>query len=142
MRLTEKLDELARYCADLDSIMPSDYRTYADLKTKAACERYFEKIVEAVDAAFLMIKENRRQIPEEDKQAFTTLAAQGIIDEMLASRLREAKGMRNIIAHEYGVVDDEMVYHAITEEVLRDAASFFTALRTKAGSVKAQRRRQ
>ena len=28
--------------------------------------------------------------------------------------------MRNIIAHEYGKIDDELVFHSITEELEKD----------------------
>ena len=69
-----------------------------DPKTKAACERYFEKIIEAVvDLAFLIIKEQGLKLPEEEKEAFDILALEKIIDKELAEKLKDAKGMRNIM---------------------------------------------
>lgn len=131
MRLAEKLAEVNRYCGELESMLPADFTSYAaDIKSKAACERYFEKIVTAVmDAAFLAIKKEHLTLPEDEKQAFDILSRAGIISAALATRLKEAKGMRNILAHEYGVVDDQLVFHAITDEILRDAHEFVAALR-------------
>ncbi len=36
--------------------------------------------------------------------------------------------MRNIIAHRYGEVDDELVFAAIKEELERDAQAFILSL--------------
>lgn len=32
--------------------------------------------------------------------------------------------MRNIIAHEYGKIDDAIVFHAVTEELITDVRNF------------------
>lgn len=88
------------------------------------------KIIEAiVDLAFLVIKEKGFRTPEEDKEAFDILAEEKIISEQLAQKLKEAKGMRNIIAHEYGRVDDRIVFESITEELVRDAKEFLKNIR-------------
>ena len=130
MRINDKIDEIKRYLDELISIVPEDFRKYAsDYKTKAACERYFEKIIEsAVDLAFLVIKENSFKIPEDDKAAFDVLATEKVIDISLAGRLKDAKGMRNIIAHQYGQVDDEVVFESITQEVVRDVKDFVSEI--------------
>ena len=43
--------------------------------------------------------------------------------------LTEAKGMRNILAHEYGTVNDELVFHSITEEIEIDAREFIKVIK-------------
>jgi len=123
MRIKDKIREIEDYLSELEEIMPKSFHDYkTDLKTKAACERYFEKIIEAViDLAFLIIKDKGYKIPEEDKEAFDILANEKIIPQELSIRLKEAKGMRNIIAHEYGKIDDELIFHSITEEIQSDA---------------------
>ena len=132
-RLTDKLKEIEQYLQELSEIIPENYLDYAnDIKTKAACERYFEKIIEAVvDAAFLVIKEKELDIPEDDKEAFDILLNENIISEELAGNLKDAKGMRNLIAHKYGSVDDEVVFRSITEELERDVKSFVKSLKNK-----------
>lgn len=125
-RIEDKVCEIERFLEELESSLPTDLNEYKhNYKIRAICERYFEKIVEAlVDTAFLMIKENDFQIPEEDKKAFDILATEKVISENLSEKLKEAKGMRNIIVHEYGEIDDEVVFEAVTEEIIKDAKEF------------------
>ena len=125
MRIKDKTEEIEGYLSELSEIMPKSLEEYSELKTKAACERYFEKIIEAaVDLSFLLIKERRLRPAEEDKESFDIISKEGLIPAELAGRLKDAKGMRNILAHEYGTVDDETVFHAITEELAGDIREF------------------
>lgn len=126
MRINDKIEEIENYLSELLEIIPKSFDGYLhDLKTKAACERYFEKIIEAIiDLAFLIIKDKNFKIPEDDKNAFDILVEEEIISKELAEKLKDAKGMRNLIAHEYGIVDDELVFHSITEELEKDTKEF------------------
>ncbi|MBI5148688.1 DUF86 domain-containing protein [Candidatus Pacearchaeota archaeon] len=102
-RIKDKIEEIEKYLDELGEIKPNNLKEYIkDFKTKAACERYTERIIEAVvDLAFLIIREKGFRIPEGDKEAFDILAKEKIISGELAEKLKEAKGMRNILAHEY-----------------------------------------
>ncbi|MDD5087156.1 MAG: DUF86 domain-containing protein [Candidatus Nanoarchaeia archaeon] len=122
MRTDDKIKEIEKYLSELEEIIPKDFHKYKnDLKTKAACERYFEKIIEAAtDLAFLLIKDKKYKIPEDDKEAFEILSDNGDISRELAVKLKEAKGMRNIIAHQYGKTDDKLVFNSITKEIKKD----------------------
>ncbi len=126
MRIKEKIKEIEIYLDELSSIIPGDFDEYStDIKTKAACERYFERVIEAVtDLAFLVIKKEKLETPDEDKQAFDVLSNEGVISKELAKRLKSAKGMRNIIAHEYGEVDDKIVFNSINQEIVKDTEEF------------------
>lgn len=129
-RIEDKINEIETYLEELLEILPITFEEYKDIKTKAACERYFEKIIEAVvDLAFLIIKDRHFKIPEEDKEAFDIISKEGIITPTLTQRLKEAKGMRNLIAHEYGSVDDEIVFEAITEQLERDVREFISQIK-------------
>lgn len=125
MRTKDKMKEIEDYLSELSEIMPKSFEEYKKIRNKAACERYFEKIIEAVvDLSFLLIKDKHLKIPEEDKEAFDIISKEGIISNKLAERLKDAKGMRNLIAHEYGTVDDKIVFHSITKELKRDVKEF------------------
>jgi len=130
MRIDDKLSEIKTYLDELDDFLPSTFNEYShDLRTKAACERYFEKIVESVvDLAFIIIKERGFKLPEEEKESFDILANENIISKKLATRLKDAKGMRNIIAHQYGGVDDEVVFDAITTEIVADVGELIASI--------------
>ena len=130
MRIKEKIEEIEGYLSELSDIIPGNFEKYKEIKTKAACERYFEKIIGAVvDLSFLLIKEKGFKIPEEDKAAFDILSEERIISREISEKLKEAKGMRNIIAHEYGKIDDEIVFHSITEELEKDVSEFIKSVK-------------
>lgn len=133
MRVKDKIKEIEDYLSELVEIVPRRFQDYTqDLKTKAACERYFEKIIEAtIDLAFLVIKDKGLRVPEEDKEAFDILAEERLISKELAERLKDAKGMRNIIAHEYGKIDDRIIFESITKELKKDTREFIKNVKNK-----------
>lgn len=130
-RITDKIAEIEEYASELEGFMPNDLDKYLnDIKTKAACERYFEKITEAiVDLAFLILKDLGLKIPEDDKTAFDMLAKEKLVHHDIAEKLKNAKGMRNILAHQYGNVDDEIVFNSITKEIIKDTRMFLKGIK-------------
>jgi len=131
-RINDKIIEIEKLLSELENIMPSNIEQYlSNFEKKAACERYFERIIEAsVDLAFLIIKTEKLKIPSEDTEAFFILAENKIIDKNLAEKFRQAKGMRNILAHEYGKVDDELVFEALTNEILSDVKNLLNKIKS------------
>ncbi|MEK6861279.1 MAG: DUF86 domain-containing protein [Nanoarchaeota archaeon] len=125
-RIKDKINDINEFLDQLKEIVPDSFEEYkSSLEKRAACERYVEKIVEAAtDLAFLVIKYKKLRIPEDDTDAFNILLENKIIDDIMASKLKNAKGMRNIIAHEYGKIDNEIVFEAITEELNKDISRF------------------
>lgn len=128
-RVIDKITEINQFIRELEDAIPPSFEEYTqDFVRRAACERYFDKIVEAmVDLAFLIIKKKTLRIPEHDTDAFDILAEKNVISFILAKRLKEAKGMRNFLSHQYGRVDDSKVYHAITEQLFSDVNEFLEA---------------
>lgn len=129
-RIDDKLSELETFIEQLHSIAPMNLEKYQmNIEKKAACERFVEKIVEAIlDIAFLLIKLKKLRIPEDDADAFSVLLESKIIDDQLATKLKNAKGMRNVIVHQYGKVDDAVVFTSITEELEGDVRKFIEAI--------------
>ena len=130
-RITDKIKEIKGFISEMGEMVPSEFEEYArDLKTKAACERYAEKIIEAMtDAAFMIIAAKKFKMPEDDIDAFWILAERKIITKELYEKLKDTKGMRNFIAHQYGKVDDKIVYHAVKEDIEHDAEDFIKAVK-------------
>ena len=114
-------------------ISPNTLEEYESNKiVRAACERYFEKVVEAVtDLAFIVITQKKFRIPEDDIDSFRILEENGVIDNELYNRLKDAKGMRNFIAHQYGQINNKLVYEAITEELDKDVKKFISLIENK-----------
>lgn len=132
-RAEEKLHEIEALCGEFVGFAPSSLEAYLNDKVlKAACERYVERIVEGMtDLAFMVIRSGRFRVPEDDRDAFSVLAEEGVISDELCQRLRQAKGMRNILAHQYARVDDSIVFRAITTELLADTGRFVQAVRAR-----------
>lgn len=125
-RITDKMGEIQTYLKELESFVPRDLGLYRkDILRKAACERFAEKIIEAgTDLAFFIIKLKKFRKPNDDPDAFSILTEEKIIDEPLSRRLQSAKGMKNIIAHQYGKIDDAIVFEAVSKELPRDMKQF------------------
>jgi len=130
-RRGDKIIEIEGYMNNLKDFSPPSFEEYMfDIKTNAACERVFEKIVEAViDLVILTIKENNLGTPMSDREALTLLSEKNVISSVLSDKLCDAKSMRNIIVHEYGYIDDEKVFYFIKNEILGDVKEFVEAVR-------------
>ena len=76
----------------------------------------------------MIIKDKGFKVPEEDKEAFDILAQEEVISNLLAIKLKDAKGMRNIIAHEYGKIDDKIVFKSIIEDLEKDVQDFIRSI--------------
>ncbi len=132
-RIKDKIKEIETYLMQLEEIVPESLEEYQeDFKTKAACERYLERLVEAAeDLAFLAIKQLDLESPEEEKEIFQILSRAKIINFDLSDELKCAKGMRNILAHKYGEIDDKITFEAATEEIGKDLKRLIKAIKEK-----------
>jgi uncharacterized protein YutE (UPF0331/DUF86 family) len=130
-RRGDRVIEIEKYLVELKTILPCDLKEYLEgIEKRAACERYFEKIIEGVvDLAFLIIKERGFKSPESSREAFEILSKADIISKELALRLGDAKSMRNWLAHRYGEVDDERVFDAVRNKLIFDVKNFLEAIK-------------
>ena len=133
MRIQDKISEINHYLSELESFIPNSFNEYeTDIKLKAACERYYEKITQAIlDLIMLILKEKGYRIPEESKEALEILCQEKIITKELADKLKQAKGMRNVLAHQYGNIDDNLVFESITKELIKDTKRFIKSIKKK-----------
>lgn len=118
--------EIEEYLDQLESILPKSAGAYSkSIVVRAAGERFFERIAEAsVDLGFLVVKHFQYSPPEEDVGVFTVLSDAGVIPADLAKSLKEIKRMRNLLAHQYSIIDDKMVYASLVIELPRDIRTF------------------
>ena len=132
-KIKDKINDIYINLEEISKIVPSEFNKYKLNKVvKAACERYFEIVVEAVtDVAFMVIVKRRLRVPEDDIDAFRILLENKIINEELYKKLKQAKGMRNILAHQYGTVNDGIVFEAIKEELGKEVREFIDCIEKK-----------
>jgi len=130
-RRDDKVIEIEKYLNDLRDFLPLDFGEYmADKKTRAACERCCEKIVEAViDLVFIVIKNREFRSPQSNSDALDVLSENNIISLKLSDKLSDAKSMRNWLAHRYGDVNDRLVFDSLKRELIDDVKKFLEAVR-------------
>lgn len=117
-RLLAKLDELDGYLRELRSIAPTRFDEYLRVEKKRACERLVQVLVEAViDACALLVAGLRLGLPGEEDDLFEKLAARGVISPPMAETLRRMKGLRNLLVHEYGRINDELVFETVRQRL-------------------------
>jgi len=130
-RVLAKMDQLEGYLRELHQIVPKDFVTYQKkVEKRRACERLLQISVEAViDVCRLLVIGLRLGIPSEEDDLFEKLKIAGIISPQVEEKLKEMKGFRNILVHEYTRMDDKIVYQvartklgdfeAFKQEILR-----------------------
>lgn len=83
----------------------------------------FLALQETIGLATHWLADEGVAVPESYGDVFSTLAERGIIDVALGDRLRAAAGLRNLVAHQYGVLDFTRV-HAVARAELGDLLLF------------------
>jgi uncharacterized protein YutE (UPF0331/DUF86 family) len=91
----------------------------------------FVAIQECVALATHWLADAGWGVPESYGEVFTALGERGVLDDDLAASLRSASGLRNLIAHQYGVLDYERVFELASSR-LGDLSSFCEVLSRRA----------
>lgn len=123
-RILARIDHLEGYLRELREIIPGDFAAYQKVEKRRACERLLQISVEAViDVCHLLVVGLRLGIPSEEDDLFEKLEMAGVISAQIKETLKEMKGFRNILVHEYARIDDEIVYRAAKTK-LKDFEAF------------------
>lgn len=113
-RVLAKLDELDGYLGELHSIAPERFEEYVRVEKKRAGERLIQMLVESViDACALLVAGLRLGLPGEEDDLFDKLVRRGVISPSMGDTLRRMKGLRNLLVHEYGRINDEIIFETI-----------------------------
>jgi len=110
-RVLVRIDQLEGYLKELRGIMPEDFATYQKVEKRRACERLLQISIEAViDVCHLLVAGLRLGIPSEEDDLFARLVEAGVISSRMERTLKEMKGFRNILVHDYAHTDDEIIF--------------------------------
>jgi uncharacterized protein YutE (UPF0331/DUF86 family) len=123
-RILAKVDVLDGYLKELQGILPASYEEYKKIEKRRACERLLQVSIECIiDICGLMVTGLRLGLPAEEDDLFEKLEQAGIITSQRKQTLKKMKGFRNILVHEYGEVDDRIVYEVLQNN-LNDFGTF------------------
>ncbi len=67
-------------------------------------------------------------MPEDDESSLDLLIDHEVISSILGKKLKEARRMRNIVAHKYGNINHGLVYQAIKENISRDSKELIKSI--------------
>ena len=70
-----------------------------------------------IDVCNLLVSGLRLGLPAEEDDLFEKLERASLLSTQMADTVKEMKGLRNILVHEYGHVDDLIVYQAVATEL-------------------------
>ena len=113
-RVLAKLDELEGYLRELEAIAPRNLAEYRRIEKKRACERLVQIAVESVIALCqLFVSGLRLGLPGEEDDLFQKLEQAGVLSPETVRIVKRMKGCRNILVHEYGGVDDELIFDMV-----------------------------
>lgn len=106
-----RLGEIDGYLRELQQVAPDSFEAYQAIATRRACERILQVAIEAViDTCALLVSGLRLGVPGDEEDLIAKLEAADVLSKGTAETLRSMKGFRNILVHQYGQVDDRIVY--------------------------------
>jgi uncharacterized protein YutE (UPF0331/DUF86 family) len=124
-RVRERLSRLEPLLALLEEVRAGGEQAYlSGPKTMLATQHALQLAVQiCIDVGAHLIAELGLPPADDYQGVFTSLRKAGVVDAELASRLRSAAGMRNLLVHLYAEVDDGKVWEALARlDDLRDFA--------------------
>lgn len=77
----------------------------------------FLALQETIGLATHWLADDGAIVPDTYGDVFSALAERGVIDASLGERLRAAAGLRNLVAHQYGVLDFTRVHEVARVDV-------------------------
>lgn len=115
--------------------LPSDVEAFLEDRTarEVVTLNLFMAIQEAIALATHWLADAGWDVPQTQADVFSALCAHQVIDPDLSERLRSAAGLRNLIAHQYGVLDFRRIF-AIASGDLDDLLALCRRLAQLAGS--------
>jgi uncharacterized protein YutE (UPF0331/DUF86 family) len=117
-RLLAKIDELEGYLREIEQVKPASLEEYKKVEKKRSCERLLQLSIECmIDICALMVTGLRLGLPSEEDDLFERLEQAGIISPFMKETLRKMKAFRNILVHEYGRIDDQLVYELLQNKL-------------------------
>jgi uncharacterized protein YutE (UPF0331/DUF86 family) len=134
--LAAKLAAIRDAVARVRQVLPASAEAFKLDRTvrEVVTLNVFIALQEAIALAAHWVADRGWSVPQSYADVFTVLGDRGVIDRELAQRLRAAAGLRNLIAHQYGVLNVDRVF-AIASNELDDLLAFCQQLAQRAAGI-------
>jgi uncharacterized protein YutE (UPF0331/DUF86 family) len=132
--LAAKISAVRDAVARIQSVLPPDSEAFVADRTarEVVALNLFVAVQECIALAAHWIGDEGEQVPVSYADLFRHLGERDVVSDSLAARLAAASGFRNLIAHQYGVLDWKRVYLLASGYVF-DLLAFCDALAERAG---------
>lgn len=130
--IDSKISQIKKYLTILENYQNYDKETISrDVTLTGAVERYLYLIAQAtIDLAEMTVSRRNLRKPSTFSETFEILTEAGIIDSDLAEKMIKLAGFRNILAHDYTIIDTDIVYDVLTNR-LKDIEQFTAQISRK-----------
>ena len=114
-------------------MLPADIEAFVSDRTtrEVVVLNLFVALQECMSLAAHWLADEGADVPETYGDMFRRLGERGVIPGELAVRLAAASGLRNLVAHQYGILDSQRVF-TFASERLDDLLAFCTELADRA----------
>lgn len=131
--LARKLAAIRDAVGRVRDVLPDSVETFRSDRTarEVVTLNLFLALQESIALATHWLADAGWDVPHSYGEVFTVLADRGVLERELALRLRAAAGLRNLIAHQYGIVDVDRIF-AIASNDLGDLLAFCQQLAQRA----------
>lgn len=115
-RRLSKLEDLLR---SLRELAEHDWDSFKSNEMfRASAERWLQLASEcALDLAHHLVADRGWKSPTTNREAFETLAREGVLTDELAEQMTGWAGLRNVLVHLYLALDDKQIYKTLTTEL-------------------------
>ena len=119
--------------ARIRSVLPPSRDPFEEDRTsrEVVILNVFVAVQTCLDLAAHWLADEGWEVPQRYGEIFIALADHGVIPRPLALRLVGAAGLRNLVAHQYGVVDWARIYQTAAAPDLDDLEGFCATLAAK-----------
>lgn len=117
--LGKKIAAIRDAVARIREVLPASASQFSADRTarEVVVLNLFVALQECVSLAAHWIADEGWDVPTSYRDLFTTLVDHGVLDPGLAQRLASAAGLRNLVAHQYGVLDAARLYATASSEL-------------------------
>jgi uncharacterized protein YutE (UPF0331/DUF86 family) len=130
--LATKIASVRDAVARIRSVLPDDAAVFAADRTtrEVVILNLFVALQECVSLAAHWLADEGLDVPQRYGELFRHLGDRGVIPTDLADRLAAASGLRNLIAHQYGILDWKRI-QTLASERLDDLLAFCDQLASR-----------
>ncbi len=119
LRISQKIKEIQDSLQMIEEALPANIEEFNHLGlVKDGIYKRLEFCIQNLIDIFSMIYiENNLGVPGAIDDIFIALSSKKLFSKKILQIIGEMKGLRNILAHRYGVIDDNIIFEILKERL-------------------------